>query len=108
MYPCGFEVASSKASIKNSTFLVNRSVTERIPLELLAYLFSSELGKGASKSMDFLLEEYGRPFLFNRNSFHLKIEHLVDNYPNHFVLATSKRTGIAELQVLEMFKLVKE
>jgi hypothetical protein len=94
--------------IKNSTFLVNRSVTDRIPLELLAYLLSSELGKGASKSMDFLLEEYGRPFLFNRNSFHRKVEHLVDNYPTHFVLATSRRTGIAELQVLDLFKLVKE
>jgi hypothetical protein len=101
-------IRPDSSRIKNSTFLVNRSITDRIPLELLAYLLSSELGKGASKSMDFLLEEYGRPFLFNRNSFHRKIEYLVDNYPNHFVLATSRRTGIAELQVLEVFKLVKE
>jgi hypothetical protein len=108
LQPLEILIRPEGSRIKNSTFLVNRSVTDRIPLELLAYLLSSELGKGASKSMDFLLEEYGRPFLFNRNSFHRKVEHLVDNYPTHFVLATSRRTGIAELQVLDMFKLVKE
>ena len=87
---------------KNGQYFVNKTINESIPDNLLAFIIQEffETKKIRGRSVDLLLEEIGRPFLFYKENFHNRIQKLAELYPDHFSFSVSRNTGIAELEIV--------
>jgi hypothetical protein len=86
---------------KNGHYFINKSINESIPDQLLAFVIQEyfETKNIYGRSVDLLLEEVGRPFLFYKENFHTRVRRLADLYPEYFSISVSRNTGISEFEI---------